>query len=246
MHKKGEKFTDFNEIRMEIERVTASKVAQRTGVSSEEINLHIHSPNVLDLILIDLPGLVAIPVGDAPLDIKEQIEKMVLNYITKPNCLILSVTQANVSFATNNALTLVRKIDPVGDRTIGVITKLDLMDKGENARKVLENKTFPLRRGYVGVVNRSQKDIDDKKPIADALKYEHEFFRENYPEIAYRMGTPHLKRMLNQELTEHIREKLPNLESELKKKLALIEKEIEEYNLIHNDNMKDMLNRMIG
>lgn len=46
---------------------------------------------------------------------------------------------------------------PSGLRTIGVITKLDLMDDGTDARDVLENKLLPLRRGYVGVVNRSQK-----------------------------------------------------------------------------------------
>ena len=44
-----------------------------------------------------------------------------------------------------------------GVRTIGVITKLDLMDEGTDAKEILENKTLPLRRGYVGVVNRSQK-----------------------------------------------------------------------------------------
>jgi len=61
-------------------------------------------------------------------------------------------------------------------RTIGVITKLDLMDEGTDARDILENKLLPLRRGYIGVVNRSQKDIDGRKDIKAALSAERKFF----------------------------------------------------------------------
>lgn len=61
-------------------------------------------------------------------------------------------------------------------RTIGVITKLDLMDEGTDARDILENKLLPLRRGYIGVVNRSQKDIEGRKDIKNALAAERKFF----------------------------------------------------------------------
>lgn len=63
-----------------------------------------------------------------------------------------------------------------GVRTIGVITKLDLMDDGTDARDILENKLLPLRRGYIGVVNRSQKDIEGRKDIKNALAAERKFF----------------------------------------------------------------------
>jgi len=63
-----------------------------------------------------------------------------------------------------------------GIRTIGVITKLDLMDEGTDARDILENKLLPLRRGYIGVVNRSQKDIEGRKDIKAALGAERKFF----------------------------------------------------------------------
>lgn len=64
----------------------------------------------------------------------------------------------------------------LGIRTIGVITKLDLMDEGTDARDILENKLLPLRRGYIGVVNRSQKDIEGRKDINAALAAERKFF----------------------------------------------------------------------
>ena len=105
----------------------------------------------------------------------------------------------------------------LGLRTIGVITKLDLMDEGTDAREVLENKLLPLRRGYVGVVNRSQKDIDGRKDIKAALAAERKFFlsHPHYRHMAERMGTPYLQRVLNQQLTNHIRETLPGLRDRL-------------------------------
>ena len=91
------------------------------------------------------------------------------------------------------------------------------MDEGTDAREVLENKLLPLRRGYVGVVNRSQKDIDGRKDIKAALAAERKFFlsHPHYRHMAERMGTPYLQRVLNQQLTNHIRETLPGLRDRL-------------------------------
>uniref|UniRef100_A0A8B9SEL4 Dynamin-2 n=1 Tax=Apteryx owenii TaxID=8824 RepID=A0A8B9SEL4_APTOW len=127
---------------------------------------------------------------------------------------------------------------PAGLRTIGVITKLDLMDEGTDARDVLENKLLPLRRGYIGVVNRSQKDIDGKKDIRAALAAERKFFLSHpaYRHMADRMGTPHLQKVLNQQLTNHIRETLPSLRSKLQSQLLSLEKEVEEYKNFRPDD----------
>ena len=57
-----------------------------------------------------------------------------------------------------------------------MITKLDLMDEGTDAKDILENRLLPLRRGYIGVVNRGQKDIEGKKDIKSALAAERKFF----------------------------------------------------------------------
>lgn len=70
-------------------------------------------------------------------------------------------------------------------RTIGVITKLDLMDDGTDARDILENKFLPLTRGYIGVVNRSQKDIDGHKDIKASVEAEKKFFSESVKYLHY-------------------------------------------------------------
>ncbi|XP_031432013.1 dynamin-3 isoform X3 [Clupea harengus] len=231
LHCKGKKFVDFDEVRQEIEAETDRITGSNKGISSIPINLKVFSPNVLNLTLIDLPGMTKVAVGDQPHDIEFQIRDMLMQFITKETCLILAVTPANTDLANSDALKIAKEVDPQGLRTIGVITKLDLMDEGTDARDILENKLLPLRRGYIGVVNRSQKDIDGKKDIKVALAAERKFFlsHPSYRHIAERMGTPHLQKTLNQQLTNHIRDTLPGLRSKLQSQLLSLEKEVEEY-----------------
>ncbi|KAG3288065.1 dynamin 1 [Ictidomys tridecemlineatus] len=238
LHCKGKKFTDFEEVRLEIEAETDRVTGTNKGISPVPINLRVYSPHVLNLTLVDLPGMTKVPVGDQPADIEFQIRDMLMQFVTKENCLILAVSPANSDLANSDALKVAKEVDPQGQRTIGVITKLDLMDEGTDARDVLENKLLPLRRGYIGVVNRSQKDIDGKKDITAALAAERKFFlsHPSYRHLADRMGTPYLQKVLNQQLTNHIRDTLPGLRNKLQSQLLSIEKEVEEYKNFRPDD----------
>uniref|UniRef100_A0A8C8AQ19 dynamin GTPase n=1 Tax=Otus sunia TaxID=257818 RepID=A0A8C8AQ19_9STRI len=211
LHCKSKKFTDFDEVRQEIEAETDRVTGTNKGISPIPINLR---------------------------DIEYQIKDMILQFISRESSLILAVTPANMDLANSDALKMAKEVDPQGLRTIGVITKLDLMDEGTDARDVLENKLLPLRRGYIGVVNRSQKDIDGKKDIRAALAAERKFFLSHpaYRHMADRMGTPHLQKVLNQQLTNHIRETLPSLRSKLQSQLLSLEKEVEEYKNFRPDD----------
>jgi dynamin 1-like protein len=71
----------------------------------------------------------------------------------------MAVSPANQDLANSDALKLARRVDPFGERTIGVLTKIDIMDKGTNCLDVIQGKVYPLKLGYIGVVNRSQNDI---------------------------------------------------------------------------------------
>ncbi|XP_047213025.1 dynamin-2 isoform X4 [Girardinichthys multiradiatus] len=238
LHCKGKKFVDFDEVRTEIEAETDRITGSNKGISPIPINLRVYSPNVLNLTLIDLPGMTKVAVGDQPPDIEHQIRDMLMQFITKESCLVLAVTPANMDLANSDALKIAKEVDPQGLRTIGVITKLDLMDEGTDAKDILENKLLPLRRGYIGVVNRSQKDIDGKKDIRAALAAERKFFLSHpaYRHLADRMGTPYLQKALNQQLTNHIRDTLPGLRSKLQSQLLSLEKEVEEYKNFRPDD----------
>lgn len=147
LHLPGKKFYDFTEIRKEIEKETELKVGKNAGISDQPINLRIFSPKVLTLTLVDLPGLTKVPVGDQPKDIERLIRDMILKYITKPNAIILAVTAANTDLANSDGLKLAREVDPEGVRTIGVLTKVDLMDSGTDVIDILAGRVIPLRLG---------------------------------------------------------------------------------------------------
>ncbi|KAK3944121.1 vacuolar protein sorting-associated protein 1 [Diplogelasinospora grovesii] len=229
LHIPGQKFYDFNKIRDEISRETEAKVGRNAGISPAPINLRIYSPNVLNLTLVDLPGLTRVPVGDQPRDIERQIRDMIVKYIQKSNAIILAVTAANIDLANSDGLKLAREVDPEGQRTIGVLTKVDLMDEGTDVVDILAGRIIPLRLGYVPVVNRGQRDIDNKKPINAALEAEKNFF-ENHK--AYRnkssyCGTPYLARKLNLILMMHIKQTLPDIKARISSSLQKYTQELE-------------------
>ncbi|XP_027081318.1 dynamin-related protein 3A-like isoform X2 [Coffea arabica] len=226
-HLPGRKFYDFSEICREIQVETEREAGLNKGVSDKEIRLKVSSPNVLNITLIDLPGITKVPVGDQPNDIEARIREIINSYIRQETCIILAVTPANSDLATSDALKMAREVDPAGSRTIGVITKLDIMDRGTDARKFLLGTIIPLRLGYVGVINRSQEDINKNRSIASALAYEEQFFRDNpvYNGLKNSCGIQHLARKLNQVLEQHIRVVLPNLRKELNNQFVTVAKE---------------------
>ncbi|KAK7049376.1 vacuolar protein sorting-associated protein 1 [Paramarasmius palmivorus] len=228
LHLPGQKFYDFNKIREEIVRDTEAKTGRNAGISPQPINLRIYSPKVLTLTLVDLPGLTKVPVGDQPKDIEKQIRDMLMKYISKPACIILAVSPANVDLANSDGLKMAREVDPEGNRTIGVLTKIDLMDVGTDVVDILAGRVIPLRMGYVPVVNRGQRDIDSAKSIAKALEAERDFF-ENHPSYkgkAQYCGTPFLTRKLNMILMHHIRATLPDIKSRISQQLQKYNQEL--------------------
>ena len=149
--------------------------------------------------LVDLPGMTRNPVGGQPQSIMDDINAMVEEFISNENCIILAITPANSDLANSDALAMARKHDPDGKRTIGVLTKLDLMDEGTDACQMLEGRDYQLRLGYVGVVNRSQKAINESTPMKVAFEKERKFYEQHpaYLHMANRMGTQFLSKTIN-------------------------------------------------
>lgn len=228
LHLPGKKFHDFGEIRKEIVRETEVKVGKNAGISSAPINLRIYSPHVLTLTLVDLPGLTKVPVGDQPKDIEKQIREMVLKYIARPNAIILAVTAANQDLANSDGLKLAREVDPEGARTVGVLTKIDLMDEGTDVLDILSGRVIPLRFGYVPVINRGQKDVDTNKSIKSALEFEQNFFANHasYRAKAQYCGTPYLAKRLNGILLNHIKGALPEIKQKIENTLKKYQQEL--------------------
>jgi replication fork clamp-binding protein CrfC len=230
LHKPGEKFP-FSAIRQEIAAETERSCSGTRAVSPQPINLRIQSPKVPNLTLVDLPGITKVAIEGQDPAVVEQINQMVRNYIVPTRTLILAVTPANQDLANSDALRIAREVDPSGSRTIGVITKVDLMDAGTDASAVLRNEVYPLHLGYIGVVNRSQRDIDANKAIGDAFKAESQYFSSHpaYRSLSDRTGTAVLSATLNRILIEHIKRELPGLRTRVEQLLRDKERELVRY-----------------
>ncbi|KAH9657491.1 Dynamin-related protein 3A [Citrus sinensis] len=231
LHLPGKRFYDFSEIRREIQAQTDKEAGGNKGVSDKQIRLKIFSPHVLDITLVDLPGITKVPVGEQPADIEARIRTMIMSYIKQPSCLILAVTPANSDLANSDALQIAGIADPDGNICVHYPFWLDIMDRGTDARNLLLGKVIPLRLGYVGVVNRSQEDIMFNRSIKDALVAEEKFFRSRpvYNGLADRCGVPQLAKKLNQILVQHIKAILPGLKSRISSALVSVAKEHASY-----------------
>ncbi|KAK7036789.1 mitochondrial dynamin GTPase Msp1 [Paramarasmius palmivorus] len=148
------KITDFTVVQRTLTDLNLAVPASQ-AVSDEPIHLHIHSPHVPDLTLVDLPGYVQIASMDQPEELKGKIENLCEKYIKEPN-IILAVCAADVDLANSPALRASRRVDPLGMRTIGVVTKMDLVEP-ERGREILKGDRYPLHLGYVGVVAKGVK-----------------------------------------------------------------------------------------
>lgn len=143
------KVTNFSTIQKTLTDLNLAVPAEEC-VSDTPIHLNIHSPHVPDLTLIDLPGYVQISSLDQPETLKESIAALCDKYIREPN-IILAVCAADVDLANSPALRASRRVDPLGNRTIGVVTKMDLVTPQQGA-SIIRGDKYPLHLGYVGVV----------------------------------------------------------------------------------------------
>lgn len=205
-HCESKVFTNFNLIRQEIQLQTQKLAGGLKGITDKPISMVIHSKKVVDLTLVDLPGITKVPVQGQPADIEAQIRSLIMKYVSPANALILALSPATNDLANSDSLQLAREVDPEGDRTIGVITKIDLMDAGTDAIDLLRGSVYPLKLGYFGVKCRSQLQIENNVSITDAIKTEAEFFNTHpsYAQHSSKMGVPFLTRSLNKILVGHI------------------------------------------
>ena len=211
---KGKKFTDFIEVRKTIERLTDEVCVGDKNIVDKPIVLNVYSQTCPDLTLIDLPGITRVPIGNQPKNIEEITKNMAKRYCEDSLTVILCVIAANSDIATIDGLKMAKELDVQGVRTLGVLTKLDIMDKGTDAKKALLNEEIPLKLGYVAVKNRSKQDLIDKIPMKDAFAKEKSFF-SNHPVYSTLSSTYYGTDVLIQKLTKIlfkiIREHLPTI-----------------------------------
>ncbi|THH14106.1 hypothetical protein EW146_g6178 [Bondarzewia mesenterica] len=191
------KIADFSHIQQTLTDLNMA-VPTTDAVSNDPIDLRIYSPNVPDLTLIDLPGYVQISSLDQPESLKEKIAVLCEKYIREPN-IILAVCAADVDLANSPALRASRKVDPLGLRTIGVVTKMDLVAPDQGAT-ILSGNRYPLHLGYVGVVCKPSGKQGRRETTDAVARRGDDYFRVHkeqfYSSASLMVGTDTLRKRL--------------------------------------------------
>ncbi|XP_066516312.1 interferon-induced GTP-binding protein Mx3-like [Hoplias malabaricus] len=202
------------------------------GICDDLITLEIMSPEVCDLTLIDLPGIARVPVKGQPEDIGEQIKYLIRSFIERDETINLVVVPCNVDIATTEALKMAQEVDPEGKRTLAILTKPDLIDKGteRNILDVVRNQVIPLSKGYIMVKCRGQQQIDNKISLEEATRVERDFFkRHEYFSCLLNEDKATIQCLatkLTQDLVDHIKKSMPLLSEQIKKQLWDLRKEL--------------------
>uniref|UniRef100_A0A8C2GWE1 Myxovirus (influenza virus) resistance F n=1 Tax=Cyprinus carpio TaxID=7962 RepID=A0A8C2GWE1_CYPCA len=205
------------------------------GISDELVTLEISSPDVCDLTLIDLPGITRVPVQGQPDDIADQIKNLIQKYISKSETIILVVVPCNVDITTTEALRMAQHADPDGYRTLAILTKPDLIDKGAeiDVLNIVQGRVVPLSKGYIIVRCRGQSDINNKIPLDEAIDMEMEFFRNHryFSSLLNdnKASTLCLTKKLTKELVDHIKKSLPHLTEQINARILGAREELKKY-----------------
>ncbi|KAF2742046.1 hypothetical protein M011DRAFT_497748 [Sporormia fimetaria CBS 119925] len=223
------KITDFHQIQRTLTDLNLA-VPPEQCVSDDPIQLRIYSPNVPDLSLIDLPGYIQVTGRDQPVELKEKIVDLCEKYIKAPN-VILAISAADVDLANSTALRASRKVDPRGERTVGVITKMDLVDPDRGAA-LLNDQKYALRLGYVGVVCRVPSSTSNTKSmfhrgsgnITQAVARNEAAYFGAHPEFGpdshLQVGTKSLRKKLMQVLEQTMAASLKTTGEAIQRELA--------------------------
>lgn len=199
------------------------------NIVDKPIVLQVYSQTCPDLTLIDLPGITRIAIAGQPDNIEKITRAMAHRYVSDPRTIILCVVPANADMTTSDGLQMARQLDPKGIRTIGVITKIDIMDRGTNAKRMIMNQEVTLRLGYVGVKNRAQEDIINRIPVQEAIDKERSYFA-SHPVYSTMppglLGCDTLTTKLTKILFTHIKHNLPDIIKEIRSKLKDTEAEL--------------------
>ena len=222
------------EINSMIKCITNQYAGEGMNITDKPIYLRIYSPNIPNLSLVDLPGLTMVACTDKgqPKDIKDRIRNLLHTYIDDPETIILAVMPARTDIEADIALDLIKECDTEGKRTIGILTKLDLMNEGTDITNYLENrvsKDLQLKLGYFGIKNRNKVEMGSLNAI-EGLKSEADFFKTHriYSNSKYKdnLGIPSLCKNLSSVLVKSLKRNLPTILEKINTELRENEEEL--------------------
>ncbi|KAH6713320.1 dynamin family protein-like protein [Leptodontidium sp. MPI-SDFR-AT-0119] len=210
---------------MEAMGMDENSVSSSTGAFARDVlSIEIEGPTRPQLTLVDIPGLIANATkGVTDADVK-MVAEITDHYISQPRTICLAVISATNDHANQPILTKVRKYDPHGDRTLGIITKPDRLSSGSGSEKAFislaQNEDVFFRLGWHVLKNRSFEEGDCS--LMERNIAEDTFFRtSNFKALPKEaVGINSLRTRLSRLLFEHVKQELPKLRQDLEDALA--------------------------
>ncbi|POS87293.1 hypothetical protein EPUL_002274 [Erysiphe pulchra] len=198
--------------------------------SRDVLSITMEGPEVPQLTLVDIPGLIAnatLGISDADVQMVGEITNY---YISQSRTICLAVISATNDYANQSIVTRIRKYDPLGDRTLGVITKPDRLEVGSANEKgfinLARNQDINYKLGWHIIKNRSHAEADDSL-IQRNISESNWLRNSNFNVLGQEnLGIGSLRKRLSKLLFEHVKLELPKLRQELESRLVGYKQEL--------------------
>lgn len=222
-----ESITDFEELpslmnkameTMGIESDLASNPNSR-AFAKDVLSIEIEGPARPQLTLVDLPGLIQTETKGVTKADVSLVAEITDHYISQPRTICLAVVAATTDYANQGILTKVRKVDPKGERTLGIITKPDRLPSGSGSEKsyidLAGNKDVFFKLGWHVIKNRAFEETSSTFLERNASEA-HYFSKSNFKSLPKDcVGIDSLRKRLSHQLFEHVKQELPRLREDL-------------------------------
>jgi hypothetical protein len=202
--------------------------------ASDALRIEISGPIGLHLSVVDLPGLISVSNEEQSDDDVDAVRDMVASYVQNSRTIVLSVLQASNDIANQGIIKLARQFDPDGGRTVGIITKPDLINEGTESKiaRVAKNlDNIKLKLGFFLLKNPSPSELEQGLDMDTRSRRELQFFASP-PWVSQgldteRIGAEKLRIFLQELLDTHIERELPKVKEDIRKSLEASERELQ-------------------
>lgn len=206
---------------------------QGAEFAADVLRIKISGPIRLNLTIIDLPGLISATNAEQGEDDVRMVHDLVDSYVQNPRAIILAVVQASNDIANQSIIQKSRKFDQTGERTVGIITKPDLVNVGTEGRVAALSKNqdeMRLKLGFFLLKNPSPSEVSELSNRLLREQSEESFFARspwNQHQLhKERLGASNLRGFLQQLLDDHIGRELPKVREEIRALLGNVERDL--------------------
>lgn len=240
LRKYSRRLASFDELPSTIEDVGAlmgirgfKEITEGPAFGQDVLRIEVCGPTGLHLTVVDLPGIISVANEEQTDDDVETVQSLVDSYVANPRTIILAVVQASNDIANQGIIQKSRRFDKKGQRTVGIITKPDLINAGTEKRIALLAKnqdTTKLKLGFFLVKNPTPTELAQGISVEQRQRHEERYFQcTPWKEQGLdqdRVGIQSLRTYLQSLLDQHIERELPKVREEVRKTMLVVEQDL--------------------